>query len=153
MGLKERAVDAYKKEAEQTHKDNLQLTEKFVVQAKEILRERIGDEFTIRVISKEPSETIFDVDGIQFRVGLHGVQIIKKCQKCGTEYYEDLMHNFGDQEKIFQSIGKILSAHHNDYDCERALKVKEGNKEPTTEEKLLEALKNFMQENAGEYVG
>lgn len=147
MGLKERAIKAYKKEIERETEENLRQTEDFAVQAEEILRKRVGDEFAIQTISKDPSATIFDIDGITFRVTIGEVCIIKKCQKCGTEYYEDLMHNFGDQEKIFQSIGKILSEPHNDYDCRRALEVKEGKKEPTTDEKLLQILKDFILES------
>jgi len=153
MGLKERAVEVHKKEKEREREENVQKAEQFIVQAKEILKERIGDEFTAQVISKEPTMTIFEVDGIKFRVNVHGVQIIKKCQKCGTEYYEDLMHYFGDQEKVLQNIGKILSEPHNDYDCRRILEEKEGKKELTADEKLLQALKDFIQENTGEYVG
>jgi len=87
MGLKERAIEAHKKEKEKEREENMQKAEQFIVQAKEILRERIGDEFTVQAISKGPSETIFDIDGIKFRVSLHGVQIIKRCQKCGALFW------------------------------------------------------------------
>jgi len=54
---------------------------------------------------------------------------------------------------MLHNIGKILSEHHNDYDCRRVLEEKKGKKGPTTDEKLLQALKDFIQENASEYVG
>lgn len=109
MGLKERSIAAHEKEKERVHKENILHEEKFAVQAEEITRGRIGDEFTIRVISKKPSETTFTVDGIMFSVSADGVCIIRECSKCGSEYYEDLTQGFGDKEKVFQDIGRILS--------------------------------------------
>lgn len=157
MGLKELAVEAYKKEIERIRKEDTRRAEEFVVQAEKILKERIGNEFNTQVISKDPCETIFDVEGIKFRVNnIHEVCIIKKCERCETEYYEDIMRNFGDLETTFQGIGKILSEPHDYYECKRILeekeKEKEGNKEPTTDEKLLQALKDFMHDNIGECI-
>lgn len=148
MGLKEMAVAVYKKEKEREREENIQNAEKFVVRAKDVLIEKIGDKFTIQVIAKESSKAIFDVDGIAFKVDQYGVYIIKKCPKCVTEYCEELP-TFGNRE-IFQDIGMILSNPHNDYDCKRALEDKEG-KKLTTDEKLLQVLKDFVQEHTGEY--
>lgn len=153
MGLKEIAIRAYENEMKQTGEENLRQAESFAVLATEILKERIGEGFSIQVISKDVSETVFDVDGIKFKVGECDVYVVKNCPKCGAEYQEDLMRGFGDREKVFRYIGKILVGSHNDYDCGRFLEEKEGKKEPTTDEKLLHALKDFMQENVGEYVG
>lgn len=152
MGLKEKAIEAYEKEKERVHKEKNDGAEKFAVQAKEILRERIGDEFAIQVISKEPYETIFGVDGIKFRVNTDRVYIIKKCDKCETEYYTELISGFGDKNKSFQNIGEILSEPHNDYDCKRIIEEKEENKEPTIEEKLVEILRSFIRENSSEWI-
>lgn len=155
MDLKEITDDAYKNEIEKKRKENLEQAEKIVAQTTEILKERIGNEFPVKVISKGFSDTVFDVDNVKFRVNENGsVYIVKKCQKCDIVYQEYLMPKFtsDDQQKIFADIGKILSEPHNDYECQTIIKEKEGKKEPTTDEKLLQVLKDFMRENVREFV-
>lgn len=147
MSLNEMAIEAYKKEMERINKENLIQAESFVILATEMLKDRIGEGFHIHVISKDVNETIFDVDGIKFKVRENDVYIVKKCSKCGAEYQEYLMRGFGDREKVLQDIGKILAEYHNDYDCQRLLEEKEREKESTTDEKLLQALKCFIQNN------
>ena len=154
MSLKEKAVDAYKRKAEQERKENLKDAEFSAVAAEKILKERIGEGFNIQIISKEPNATVFDVDGIKFVVGIgDSICIIRKCEKCETEYSEYVPPNFGDREKFFRDIGKIIVEPHNDYDCQRILEERCEKKEQTTEERLLDALKCFIQENTGEFVG
>lgn len=154
MGLKKIADDAYKNEIEKKRKENLEHAEKIVAQTAEILKERIGNEFPVKVISKGFSDTVFDVDNVKFRVNENGsVYIVKKCQKCDIVYQEYLMPKFtsDDQQKIFADIGKILSEPHNDYECQTIIKEKEGKKEPTVDEKLLNVLREFILEHAHTY--
>ena len=154
MALKEKAIDAYNKRKIQTEAENLQEAENFYEGALKALKERLGDNYAnIQVLKKDIGDTIFDVDGIRMGVaksqGYYDIYIIQKCQKCGEEFSKNIT-SLNDPEKVLEDIGKILQGKHDEYDCNKFLEAKQPKKEPTTEEKLLDAFKQFI---LGEFAG
>lgn len=152
MGLKDAATEAYKKEVDKIHKDDMEAAESFAVEAISILKGRIGSEFQINVISKEPCEVFLDVDGIKFKVDRHGVYVIKKCEMCLTEYTEFISPRSGPdgKQKTLFEVGSVLVRRHEDYCCKAAMERQAEKKEQTVNEKLLDALRCFMEENRNE---
>ena len=112
MGLKETAIEAYKVKERQITIEDMDAADKLAVRTEEILKGRIGERFTILTVSKKPTETLFDVDGIKFLVLDGGVHIRKICEKCWTEYDKYLPSTYNDQNRVMIDIGYILLTPH-----------------------------------------
>jgi hypothetical protein len=147
MGLKEKAFDAYKRDRELIDESNIKEAENFAIKSLERLREVLGNDEDIITVDKQPGATTFSVDGILFRVnssdGYHVVNVVKKCSVCGTDNIAGVLD--------IKDIGRALAEPHSKYDCDRMLEIKKsnesGDKVLSTEERLLEALREFIREN------
>lgn len=141
MSLVEDAKQAYVKDQLEDKKDKERETIKFVEDGLQNIKERFGDNLNIDVVSDKEG-IAFLVDGLKMRVrksqGYYSIYLVQICPKCNTEY-EDIIINL-------KTIGKSLQEGHTSYECEKILKDREV-KELTTEEKLVDALRNFIQEN------
>jgi len=150
MGLKEKAIGAYEEEKELIKESNIKEAETFAENALISLREILGDECgNIKIVVKRPGSTSFRVDGISFRVtssqGYSDISVIKKCPICETESTFRVSN--------LKDIGRALVEPHHKYDCDRMLEIKKqmddekNGKIISTEERLLAALRDFIQEN------
>lgn len=167
MGLLERAIGAYKEEKKKIKEINEKEAEEFAKKALERLNEIITENDKsscygndnndirtisrkdIRTISRKPGCTDFLVDGIHFRVtysshGYNDAYVIRICPMCRAEVSMCVLN--------LKDVGKALSEPHKKYDCDSTLEVnklnEEGIKILSTEEKLLEILREFIQENS-----
>lgn len=145
MSIREKALEAYKKKKAEDDKERSKEEEDFCKRALEALKDQFDDDIDMSkvvVIEKNPGSTVVIIDDdikmiISRSQGHHRFNMIKKCNKCGGEYTEDV-RNLAD-------IGKFLMKDHARYDCERNLKVEtEVNISP--EMKLAEALRDFFYE-------
>lgn len=142
MMLADDAVQAYTQEQLISTKNREEETKKDIEEFIKAIKERFGDKFDIETLF-EGGDIFFFIDGLKMRVarsqGYHDIYLVQKCSKCGIEY-EDQIINLRD-------IGKSLQEGHSSYECGRVLEEKSQKKEPTTGEKLLDALRQFILEN------
>jgi hypothetical protein len=151
MSLKDKAIESYEKEKELKKKSEIKEAEKFAEEALKVLRDIIGGEYDNDVItlSKRPENISFSVDGVLFRAtssqGYPGIDIVVKCPECGTDIHSKVVY-FGD-------IGRALAEPHFKYDCDQTIRLKKemedrkNGKVLDTNERLLEALRDFVNEN------
>jgi hypothetical protein len=151
MGLKEKAIDSYKKEKELREQSEIRDAEKFAEEALKVLRDIIGGEYDsdVETLSKTPYNISFSVDGILFRAtssqGYPGINIVVKCPACGTDVYSKVVY--------FRDIGRALVEPHSQYDCDQAIRLKQEDSDRkngrimNTDERLLEALGDFVKEH------
>jgi homospermidine synthase len=143
MSLIEDAKQAYAKDQLEINEDKEKEIKKFVEDGIQCIKEKFGDNLNIDVISDKEGDIVFLVDGLKMRVrrsqGYYSIYLVQICPKCGAEY-EDIIINL-------KNIGRAIQEGHTWYDCEKILKEKGPVKELTTEEKLIEALRTFVQEN------
>ena len=147
MGLREKAIDAYTRDRELIKESNIKEAENFARKALEELRKILGNDEDIIIVTKQPGATTFSADGISFRVtsseGYHVVNVIITCPVCGAETVTRVSY--------IKDIGRALMEPHSKYDCDRMLEIKKANESGynvlSTEERLLEAFKDFIREN------
>jgi hypothetical protein len=146
MSLIEDAKQAYTKDQLENKEDKEKDIKKFIEDSIQCIKEKFGDNLNIEVISEKDDNIAFLVDGLKMRVrrsqGYYSIYLVQICQKCCTEY-EDIIINL-------KNIGKAIQEGHTSYDCKKILKEREPVKELTTEEKLIDALRAFVQENLSE---
>jgi len=146
MSIKEKALDVYKKKKAEDDKETDKDAAEFCKNALEVLKEQFGNDIDmskVDIIEKYPGSTIIIIeDDIKINItrlqGYHRFNMIKKCEKCGDEYADDV-RNLAD-------IGKFLMRDHDQYDCERNIKAKTETNIPSAEMKLVEALRDFFYE-------
>lgn len=154
VNLKERAIKEYEKEKVLIEESNAREAEKFAEKALKALTDIIGEQGNIvTVVDKQPYCTNFSVDGMLFRVSTSEsydvIYMIRKCPICES----DISIRICD----LKDIGEALVESHSKYDCDQAIKTSERLKkmkdghghecELDTNEKLLEALRDFLLEN------
>lgn len=148
MDLTERTITEYKKEKKLLEERRIKDVEIFADKALEELQNIIGVKCAdITTVEKQLCSTSFMVDDLLFYVYksecYYVVTMIKKCPICGT--------NISDRVLNLKDIGRMLVEPHNKYECDRAIGIKMDNdrngKVLSTEERLLVALKDFVQEN------
>lgn len=154
MNLKERAIKEYEKEKVLIEESNAREAEKFAENALKALTDIIGEHGNIViVVDKQPYCTAFNIGEMLFRVSTsesyYVIYMIKKCPICES----DISTRICD----LKDIGKALVEPHSKYDCDQAIKISEKLKkmkdghgrecELSTNEKLLEALRDFLLEN------
>lgn len=147
MGLKEDAMDVYAKDQLENKEEEEKEKKKFIEDGVQNIRDRFGDNLKIEVSDKE-DDIVFLVDGLKMRLrkaqGYYSIYLVQKCLRCDTEYEEHIIN--------LKNIGKALQKGHASYDCEKILKEREPVKELTTEERLIDALRTFVRENASEWI-
>mgnify|MGYP003395087827 CR=1 FL=1 len=148
MSLKDDAMQTYAKDQLESKEEEEKEKKKFIEDGLQNIRDRFGDSLKIEVISDKEVGVAFLVDGLKMRLrrhqGYYNIYLVQTCQKCGTEYEGHIMS--------LKNIGKAIQEGHASYDCEKILKEKEPVKELTTDEKLIEALRTFVRENASEWI-
>lgn len=146
MSLSEIAIEAYRKKKAEQDKNYKEDADDFCESALEALKEQFGDYIDISkvgIVEEHPGYTTVMI-GNEITIiitkfqGYHHFKMIKKCEKCGEDYSEDVRH--------IEDIGKFLSEEHDKIECDNNLRIKEGMKEPTTEKKLISALRDFIYE-------
>lgn len=147
MSLMEDAIKAYTKDQLEIKEEEEKGKKEFIEDGIKDIRERFGDNLKVEVTSDHGlTDVIFLVEGLKMRLkrsrGYNNIYLVQICPKCGTEYEEHIVS--------LKDIGKALQEGHASYDCEKILKEREPVKELTTEEKLLDALRTFIRENASE---
>lgn len=145
MGLKEDAIAEYEKDKETTRKNQEEERKRAIDEGIQTIKEKFGENLNIET-SIENDDISFLVDGLKMKVGRSDgyysvIYLVQKCQKCGEEFMENIIN--------LRDIGKILKEGHKSYDCERVIELKAVKKELNTDERLLEALRNFIYENSG----
>ena len=147
MGLRENAIEAYKKERELIKERDKIEAETFSRRALDALKDIIGREYTdIKTVVEQHGATSFSIDSILFRVtssqGYHVVNLVKTCPRCETETTVRVLN--------LKDIGMALVEPHSSYDCDKIIDMKEneeGVRVLSTEERLLETLRDFIREN------
>jgi len=150
MDLKKKAIEEYKREKQLTDENYKKEADNFAEKSLHVLRDIVGGNYgDIKVVTKMPGCTDFNVDGVLLRVvtsnGYPIVNIVRTCEKCGFNI-ESRVINLKD-------IGKALVEPHDKFDCERFFKLKndpdydENAKVSITDRRLLEAMKDFIREN------
>lgn len=146
MSLMEDAIQAHAKDQLENKELEEKETKKYIEDCLQNIKDRFGDNLKIEMISDKEGGIAFLVDGLKMRLrksqGYYNIYLVQTCQKCGTEYEEHVVN--------LKNIGKALQEGHDSYNCERILKEREPVKELTTDEKLIEALRDFVRENASE---
>lgn len=146
MGLIEDAIAEYEKYKEKVRKNQEEERKKSIDEGIQTIKEKFGDKIEIDVIV-ENDYVSFLVDGLKMRTGrtigyCRDIYLVQKCPKCGEEYMESVVS--------LTDIGKILKEGHGSYDCKRIMELKSVKKEMNTDERLLDALRNFIHENSRE---
>lgn len=148
MSLMEDAIQAHAKDQLENKELEEKEKKKYIEDCLQNIRDRFGDNLKIEMISDKEGSIAFLVDGLKMRLrrhqGYYNISLVQTCQKCGTEYEEHVVN--------LKNIGKAIQEGHNTYDCEKILKERESVKEPTAEEKLIEALRAFIRENSSEWI-
>lgn len=148
MSLMNDAIQAYAKDQLENKEADEKEKKKFIEDGLQNIRDRFGDNIKIEVISDKEGGTAFLVDGLKMRLrkyqGYYNIYLVQKCPKCDTEYEDHIIN--------LKNIGKAIQGGHAPYDCEEILKEREPVKELTTDEKLIEALRTFVHENASEWI-
>lgn len=146
MSLIEDAIQAHAKGQLENKEEEEKEKKKYIEDCIQNIKDRFGDNLKIEVISDKDIGVAFLVDGLKMRLrkyqGYYNISLVQTCPKCGTEYEEHIIN--------LKNIGKALQEGHASYDCNKILKERESVKEPTTEEKLIDALRNFVYENVSE---
>lgn len=144
----EDAIKAYEKDQLENKETEEKEEKKYIEDCIQNIRERFGDDLNIEVIYDKEDSIAFSVDGLKMRLrkyqGYYNISLVQTCQKCGTEFEDHIIN--------LKNIGKALQEGHVSYDCEKILKEREPVKELTTDEKLIEALRTFIRENASEWI-
>lgn len=155
----QKAVGAKKiKDSERIENELRELTEKVKRDWKVLFGEEL---LGIRLHRKKAASTactsvVFSRDDIEFCIETWGerhfpdYKLVKKCNVCGTEYYADLFFDRGTpdepgkyREANLATIGNALETEHSAYLCKSVLDNSAG---ITTESKLVEAIREFIQE-------
>jgi len=148
MSLADDAIQAHIKDQLKSKEDEEKEKNKFIEDCTQNIRDRFGDNVEIEVISDKEYGTTFLVDELKMRLrkhqGYYNIYIVQTCPKCDTEFESHIIN--------LKNIGKAIQDGHASYDCEKILKEKELVKELTTDEKLIEALRTFVRENASEWI-
>lgn len=150
MGLKEKAIEIYKKEKELEEEKNRIEAENFAEKSLFFVKDIIGGCYSnITVVTKMPWCTDFNVDGVILRVtmseGYRIVNVVKTCEICKIEISSRVLN--------LKDIGKVLTEPHDIFDCNRIFKSKndpdydENQKVSSTDLRILEALREFVREN------
>jgi hypothetical protein len=151
MGLKEKAIEAFEIENESITEANMRKTEKFAENALQSLKDVIGNDYdigndcNIDIVDKQSWATSFIVDDLLFRVSASEVHLVQTCPRCQAEITDRVLD--------IKDIGKALVRPHNKYDCDRITesRMKEEKEKNGvvlgTDERLLEALRDFIREN------
>jgi hypothetical protein len=146
MGLIEDAENVYAKEQLEDKKQTEIENRKFIKDAIDSIKDKFGENLNIDVIEDKESGVAFMVDGLKMIVrksqGYYSIYLVQKCPKCGTEYENIIVS--------LKTLGKALKTGHVPYECDKILKDREPVKELTTEEKLIETLRDFIHENLSE---
>ena len=148
MSLIDDAIQAHAKDQLENKELEEKEKKKYIEDCIQDIRDKLGDNLKIEVISDKEGGITFLVDGLKMRLrksqGYYNIYLVQTCPKCGTEYTEHIVN--------LKNIGKAIQEGHASYDCEKILKERESVKEPTTEEKLIEALRTFIRENSSEWI-
>lgn len=159
MDLKERAIDEYKKEQKLTKENNEKVAEIFADKAVYALQDIIGvRRVDIHTVDKQCYFASFLVDDMLFRVntseGYYIINMSRRCDVCGADVNTRITS--------IKDIGEALVKPHDKFSCDQYLKEKErlerikmemtqmeneDGKVLSTDERLLEALKDFILEN------
>lgn len=150
MGLREKAIELYEKEIQLAEENDVRIADNFAVKSLSALRDIIGEDYgDIKIVTKTPGSTEFNVDEILFRVrtsdGYPIVNIVKTCTRCGLEIEERVIN--------LKGIGKALVKIHDKFDCDRIFNVKndpdydENAKVSVADRRFLEAMKDFIRDN------
>jgi hypothetical protein len=150
MDLKENAIELYEREKQLAEENNKREADNFAEKSLHVLRDIIGGNCDdIKVVTKMPGCTDFNVDGVLLRVvtsnGYPVVNIVHTCERCGIKIESRIIN--------LKDIGKALVEPHNKFDCDRIFKLKnepdydENGKVTSYERRLLEAMKDFIREN------
>ena len=149
MSLADDAIKAHAKDQLELKESEEIEKKKFIEDGIKNIREKFGDNLKVEVISDHGlTDIAFLVEGLKMRLkrsqGYYNIYLVQKCPKCGTEYEDHIVN--------LKNIGKALQEGHSSYDCEKILKEREPVKDWTTEEKLVDALRTFVRENASEWI-
>lgn len=148
MSLTDEAIKAYEKrqlnEKENTEKER----KKFIEGVKKTIESLFGQNLKIETIEEinniGDKSTAFLVDGLKMRGrrgrGYYEIYLVQKCQRCGSEFDEHVIN--------IESIGKALKDGHSKIECDNALVAKKPKVIQTTEERLVEVLRDFIAENS-----
>lgn len=150
MNLKESAMEVYEREKQLTEENYKREADNFAEKSLHVLRDIVEGHYdNMTIVAKVPGRTDFNVDGVSLRVvtsnGYPIVNIVKTCTRCGTETEERIVS--------LKDIGRALIHPHDKFDCDRFFKVKndpdydENAKISINEQRLLEAMKDFIREN------
>ncbi len=147
MDLTDRAIAEYRKEQKLIEDENARTAEAFADKAAYALQDIIDVRRADMIITdKRPYSTSFIVGDVSFQVSASEdycvVNMIRRCSLCGSDVMSKVLN--------LKDIGKMLVEPHNKYDCDRVVEMKkkeEGVGIMTSEERLLEALKDFIAEN------
>lgn len=146
MSLIDDAIKAYANDQLENKEEGEKEKKKFIEDSIQNIRDRFGDNLKIEVISDKEGGVAFLVDGLKMRLrksqGYYNIFLVQKCPKCDTEFEDHIIN--------LKNIGKAIQEGHTSYDCEKI--EREPVKELTTDERLIEALRTFVRENASEWI-
>lgn len=147
MTLGSDAIDEYNKAKRKEEDKYIRESERFTEGAIRSFKETFGDQYDIKIVKKLPGRLDITVDGIQIMIkkgsGYHEFYLVRKCETCGEEF-EDRVLNIKD-------MGESLSGKHNELDCEEARRKLLQRDIPTTEDRLVEVLRDFIHENSRDF--
>lgn len=141
MDFKEKALEAYKNSKVEDDEITRKEAENFCNKALEALKEQFVDIDLSKVVVEEklPGQASVIVDNILIRInrghGYYHFTMVKKCDKCGSEYTHDV--------RKIADIGEFIMKEHGQYDCEKTIEAKMVHV-PTVEEKFMDALKELI---------
>jgi hypothetical protein len=152
ISFKEKAIEEYEKKIEEDIDYEKKAANNLASTTLKILQERIGkDNFSIiDILEKNPYYTIFVVDGIKIKANYQqNFYLLEKCNRCGLEEIPIT----GNYYQFLINVGKILKDGHDRHDCNKIIeskisKIPKKKKIESSEEKLINALKEIISENS-----
>lgn len=147
MSLTDDAIKTYEKRQQDEKINKEKGMKKFIEDGKNTIESLFGQNLKIEVIEDVNNfgdkGTAFLVDGLKMRVrrgrGYYEIYLVQKCQRCDSEFEEHVIN--------IESIGKALKDGHSKIECDNALEAKKPKVIQTTEERLVEVLRDFIAEN------
>ncbi len=148
MSLTDDAIKTYEKRQLNEKENAEKERKKFIEGGKNTIESLFGQNLKIDIIEDIDNfgdkSTAFLVDGLKMRVrrgrGYYEVFLVQKCQVCGSEFEEHVIN--------IENIGRALKDGHPKIQCDNVLEAKKPKVIQTTEERLVEVLRDFVAENS-----
>lgn len=146
MSLKDQAIEAYEKRQLNENENTEKERKKFIEGVKNTIESLFGQNLKIEIIEEINNfgEIAFLVDGLKMRGrrgrGYYEIYLVQKCQICNSEFEEHVVN--------IENIGKALKDGHSKIECDRVLESKKPKVIQTTEERLVEVLRDFIAKNS-----